>query len=45
MNLEQAIDECDVTLDAWKREPENLYKHFQYYCAMQEVQSYGGIIR
>jgi len=40
INLEQTIRETNVKYLELKKEPDNLYKQFQYYCALQELEVY-----
>ena len=44
MDLEETIRETNIKYAALKEEPDNLYREFQYYCALQEVESYKGVI-
>jgi len=42
-SLEQAVKEANIKYAALREEPDNLYKQFQYYCALKEVDSYRSV--
>jgi len=45
MDLEQSIRDANIRYHELKKEPADLYKQFQYYCALKEMQQYQGVIK